>query len=307
MFHVKPVTEEPHSLRREPRDTAPLLITLAGVMAIASAAIFIRLSEAPALATAFYRLLFSSMLMTALLTLRRPKGPLHMPWRYTIPAGLALGAHFWLWMRSLEFTSVLVSTLFVTTTPLWLALAAPLLKDEATLSRSGWMGLCTALAGACLLALTDATTPSAGTNPLLGAFLATAGAWAIAAYLALTRRARRSVTLLPYSAATTGIGAGALFLPMLVTQTSFTQFPAQTWLWIVALAVVPQLVGHNALVWAVRFVGATTVAMVVLLEPLGSGLLAFLLFDEHPTLLHGAAALVLLAGLAVVLRSRPSQ
>jgi drug/metabolite transporter (DMT)-like permease len=94
---------------------------------------------------------------------------------------------------------------------------------------------------------------------------------------------------------------------MLATNAEFSGFPPETWLWFAALAFIPQLIGHNSLVWAVRYVGATTVALIVLLEPLGSGALAFLLFDERPTLLHGASSAVLIAGLAIVLRSRPER
>ncbi len=278
-----------------------------GVLAISSAAIFIRLSSASALATAFYRLVLSSLLMSAVVALRPATIPFQIPWRYALPAGVALGAHFWLWMLSLEYTSVLVSTLFVTTTPIWLGIAAPFIPGETRLTKRGWMGLSTALAGACMLALSDAGAQTVGSRPMLGAFLATAGAWTIAVYLTLSRRARQTTPLLPYSAATTAVGSMALLVPMLATDAAFTGYPSLTWLWILALAVVPQMIGHNSLIWAVRYVGATTVALVVLLEPLGSGGLAFLLFDERPTLLHGASAVVLLAGLALVLRSQPEQ
>lgn len=299
-------TDHPGGAQTVPRpEPRAIAVSLIGVMAIASAAIFIRLSEASALATAFHRLLLSSLLMSCWLSIRPRKSALHIPWGYALPAGLALAAHFWLWMRSLDFTTVLASTLFVTTTPIWLGLVAPLIPSEPKLSRAGWMGLSTAVLGACMLAAADrgAATPAA--RPLLGALLATAGAWAMAVYLSLSRRARQTTELIPYSAATCGIGAAALLLPMIFTQTDFVGYPAQTWLWIAALAVIPQIVGHNSLVWAVRYVGATTVALIVLLEPLGSGALAFLLFDERPTLLHAASATVLIAGLSIVLRSRP--
>ncbi len=290
-------------LRAGRRVATPVL--LIGVLAISSAAIFIRLSAATASVTALYRLLLSSALMWCALALRPGvRARAGVPWRYAVPAGAALAAHFWLWMRSLEMTSVLVSTLFVTTTPLWLGLVAPLIPREPRLTRVGWMGLTTALAGACLLALADNDLTHAGTRPLLGALFATAGAWAMATYLALSRFARRTIDFLRYGAVTTAIAAATLILPVVISGSELLHFPATTWAAIAAMAILPQLIGHNSLVWAVRFVGATSVALVLLLEPVTAGALALLIFDERPTLLHGAAALVLLFGLTVVLRSR---
>ena len=126
----------------------------------------------------------------------------------------------------------------------------------------------------------------------------------MAGYLTLSRFARRSTPFLPFSAATTAVATVTLLIPVLWTQPALLGYPTKTWLAIAAMALLPQLIGHNSLVWAVRFLGATTVALVALLEPLASGALAFLIFDERPTLLHGTAAAVLLTGLTLVLRSR---
>lgn len=287
---------------------AVALALAAGLLAISSAAIFIRISDASALVTAFYRLAMSTCGMWCVLAVRA-RGSVHdmrlgIPWRATIPAGIALAAHFWLWMRSLELTSVLVSTLFVTTTPLWLALAAPLLPGEPKLRLRGWLGLLIALAGASLLAAVDAESAATGDRPIAGAMFAIAGAWAIAAFLAISRRVRRTTPLLPYAAGATSVAAATLALPIMITSAPLLGFPAGTWAAFVALALLPQIVGHNSLVWAVKFVGATTVGLVTLLEPVGAATLAFLIFDERPTLLHGLAAVILLVGLAQVLRSQ---
>lgn len=285
------------------RTGAAAAVLTIGVLAISSAAIFIRISAASALVTAFYRLLLSTSLMWAAVGLR-PRLHSAIPWRVTVPAGIALAAHFALWMASLDVTSVLVSTLFVTTTPLWLALAARFLPDEPTLTRRGWAGLCLALGGAALLAIADGRGAAIGDRTLVGAALATGGAWAMAAFLALSGRARRTTPFLPFSAAATTVAAVTLALPIVLTKPELTGFPGSTWLAIAALALFPQIIGHNSFVWGVRFVGATTVALAALMEPVASGMLAFLFFDERPTLLHAAAAVILLAGLTLVLRSR---
>ena len=90
------------------------------------------------------------------------------------------------------------------------------------------------------------------------------------------------------------LGFGLVALPLLFGL-PYGGYGADTWLWIVLLALVPQLVGHTGFNWAVRHLDPTKVATVTLLEPLGATLLALLLFAEVPSplTLLGAAALLL--------------
>jgi len=84
----------------------------------------------------------------------------------------------------------------------------------------------------------------------------------------------------------------------------YLDWPAQTWLWIAAMALAPQLIGHGGLNWANRHLDPTLVATVTLLEPIGAGLLALVLFAEVPGLGVLAGAPVLLVGVALVIRYR---
>ena len=52
------------------------------------------------------------------------------------------------------------------------------------------------------------------------------------------------------------------------------------WLVLLAMALGPQLLGHTAYNWSLRYVSATFVAVVTLGEPVGSALLAFIVFGE---------------------------
>jgi hypothetical protein len=53
--------------------------------------------------------------------------------------------------------------------------------------------------------------------------------------------------------------------------------------YLVLMAAGPQLLGHSAINFAVRRLPAAEVALAMLLEPLGSGLLAWLVLAEPPT------------------------
>ena len=78
--------------------------------------------------------------------------------------------------------------------------------------------------------------------------------------------------------------------------------PRDAYLYILALALVPQLIGHSSLTWALGYVPAAVVAVAILGEPVGATLIAATLLDEVPTLLEWAGAAVVLAGVYIALR-----
>ena len=82
-------------------------------------------------------------------------------------------------------------------------------------------------------------------------------------------------------------------------------FPADTYLWMVLLGLVPQLVGHSALNFALGYFPAAYVSLVVLGEPVGSGLLAIVFLGEWPVGVQLVGAVLVLAGIALATLERP--
>jgi drug/metabolite transporter (DMT)-like permease len=71
------------------------------------------------------------------------------------------------------------------------------------------------------------------------------------------------------------------------------------------LGVVPGIVGHGLLNWAVRRVPVHTVSLAVMLEPAGAALLAWMLFADVPVLREAMGAVLLIVGVALGLPGRP--
>ena len=65
------------------------------------------------------------------------------------------------------------------------------------------------------------------------------------------------------------------------------------------MAIVPQLIGHTSLNWAVCWVSPTLVAVLNLFEPVASSGLAFALFGEMPGVQVITGAVILLVGVAI--------
>jgi len=77
-----------------------------------------------------------------------------------------------------------------------------------------------------------------------------------------------------------------------------------TYIWLLALAFIPQLLGHSTLNWALRYLPASFVSIALLGEPIGSTILAYFLLKETPGPLKVAGAVLILAGIYAAARGQ---
>lgn len=291
---------------------------LVAIVAVSTASIFIRFAQedAPSLVIAALRLTCATLLL-APLALTRHRAELIRLNRSEIllgiVSGIFLAVHFATWISSLEYTTVASSVVFVSTGPLWVALLSPVFLNER-LSRLAVIGLAIAIAGGTIIGLADACSWNAGLQcpelghvlqgrAMWGNFLALAGAWAVSGYLIIGRKLRAKMSLIPYIFLVYGISAITLILIMFAAGESPLGYPASAYGWIFLLAAFPQLIGHSTYNWVLRYIPATLVAIITLVEPIGSAILAYFLLRETPSngvLLGGVLILV-----GIYLASRP--
>lgn len=276
-----------------------------GVVAVSWAAPLIRLAEdAPVLVIASLRLAISSppMIVVALATSR---GDLDRLTRRELLlmalAGAALAAHFGFWVASLQRTSVLASVALVTTQPVFVGIGAWLVFAEVP-TRRVLLGASIAIGGALLLAGLDL----GDRGSLAGDGLAVLGAMMSGIYFVIGRGARASVSTATYGAVVYSVGALVLLVLVLATDTAIGGYPRESYLYIVLLAVVSQLIGHNAFNWALASIPAVLVAVVILGEPVGAALISTVVLDEVPGVLEWLGAAAVLAGVYVALREPPA-
>lgn len=280
---------------------APVYLTLiAGVGAISTAAILIRLCQAPSLAIAAYRLAIAAAVLVAYGLARRQGVPPARTLGWCAAAGACLAVHFATWIASLSYTTVASSVVLVTTNPLFVGLLSWWVLGERP-DRRTFAGIGLGLVGATVIGWGDF---GGGRDPLLGDALALAGALAMSAYLLVGRRARRGVGARAY--ATWVYSAAALFLLTAagVAGTPMGPYPRSTYGYLVLLALVPQLLGHTAINWALAHLTAPTVALVILGEPVGASVLAYAVFGEVPPAATVAGGGLILLGIALALVRR---
>jgi len=296
----------------------PYPVVAIGILAASSSSILVRLAQqnAPSLVIAAYRMLLSSLLLWLYILVTR-NTDLRKVDRSSrnkaILSGFLLSLHFATWITSLEYTTITSSVVLVTTSPLFVAALSPLLLRER-IRGSTVFGLLLAFSGAAMIAAADGGSvlsdlgsfhPGSLTRQaVLGDLLALAGAAAGAGYILVGRDLRKHVPLLPYVTVSYSTAALVLLAVALVLGHPLVTYPRQTFLWFALLAIIPQLVAHTSLNWALRFLPAAFVSISLLGEPIGTSILAYVIFRESPARLTLLGAGLIFMG--ILLSSRPA-
>ena len=271
-----------------------------GVSAVSSGAVLIRLAEAPSLTIAAYRLAIAAIIVVpigVIVEWHALAGLTRRQWGLVFLSAACLAAHFTFWITSLEHTSVASSVVIVTSNPILVAIGAALLLRERSSARV-LAGIGVALVGGVVIALGDW---GLGDRRLFGDMLALLGAVAAAGYFIAGRSLRERLGIFGYVAPVYGAAAVLQVGIVLVTGTDLTGFSAETYGWLVLLALLPQLLGHSSLNWSLGYLPATLVATAVMMEPVGASLLAWLVLDEAPPVASVAGGALVLGGVFTTL------
>jgi len=311
------------STERSPSPTpSPVFVLALALVGISLAAPLTRLSAAPALVVAAWRLGFSLVIIALALIARGE-------WRalrslrsndllLTTSAGLLLAVHFWSWNVSLRYTSVAASVSLVNLQPVIIALfSARWLGEPAT--KRQWTGIAIAVCGALVVGLSDvpggvsglfaslaggtgSTSSNSGigaarSTALLGDLLAAVGAVAGAFYFLIGRRVRQTLSLWPYVALVYSAAFVTCCVLSVLSGTPLVPQPPGELAIFAALALGPMLLGHTGMNWALGHLPAYLVNLTTLGEPIGATLLAALLPGIHEvpsvgTIVGGAVVLV---------------
>ena len=301
----------------------PLLVIAFGILAVSTGSIFVRYAQvyAPSIVIAAYRLGLATLFLApvALIKHRTELASIKGKDRWlAVGSGVFLAMHFATWISSLEYTTVVSSVVLVSTAPLWVALLSPFtIKEPLTRAILAGMGL--AFVGVIVVGISDVCLIDSGKlicpsfnefirgSAFIGDLLALAGAWMAAGYLLIGRRLRGGIALIPYVFVVYGIAAVVLIVLMFGSGQSAFGYPPQTYVWLILLALVPQLMGHSSFNWALGYLSAAFVSISLLGEPIGSAVLAYILLDETPTLLKIIGAILILAGIYIASRGESKQ
>ncbi len=289
-------------------------VVLLAIVTTSSAAIFIRyaLDETmPPLLIVAGRLLVATVALTPV-ALGRYRGQLKNLSRTELVlislSGICLALHFTAWVSSLQYTTVLVSVVVVSTGPIWVAILEVIFL-QIRLSRLVVIGLLIALAGGILIgvplgsgAQSLAEEAADLNSTALGGLLAWVGALAVSVYMLIGRKLRAQLPVIPYIWLVYGVATSCTLVVMLITSTPVVGFRPQGYLILLAMGLLPQLLGHSSLNYLLEYFPAAMVSMFSQMEPIGSAILALVLFRELPPNQQVAGSIIIVIG--VILASR---
>lgn len=290
----------------------PYLVLLAGVLIAASASIMTRFAQGygiPSIEIAAGRLTIAALILLPLglaFARREVRRLGRRELGLAAAAGIFLAIHFASWIASLEYTSVASSVALVSTNPLWVGLASVfLLRERLPLLMIG--GIALTIGGTALIGISDSAGANAS-NALFGNLLALIGAISGSGYFLIGRVLRPRLSIIAYIWLVYSCAALALLLAALAIALAgaaggrglpLAGLPWPAYLLLLGLALGPQLLGHTAFNWALRYLSATFVTISILGEPIGSAILALFIFGETFAPLQLAGFVVLLAGIAI--------
>ena len=283
------------------------LAALLVIIAAASAPIVIRQAQqagVPSLYIIAVRLLLTSLILAPLVFKnhrhRTVLSRLHKrEWLLIVGSSLAFALNLVLLFLALEYTSVLVTSVMRRTTPLWVIWLEVLFLGVA-FTRKVWFGLLLTLIGGILVGLGSEGAIEAGRQPLLGACLALVGSVSVGLYLLIGRRFRNGLPSLVYSWLVFTGGTFFIFVSLLLTRTPFSGYSTAGYFWVIVVTFLTQFLGHIPMNYGLRYFPATIMSVILQVAVVVSGLLAFLFFNEAPSLTQMIGSLIILIGVLLV-------
>ncbi|MDI7744269.1 DMT family transporter [Lysinibacillus fusiformis] len=257
----------------------PYIPIIIGVISISLSAILVKLAKADSGVIAFYRLLFSVLIMSPIFFYKyipEIKELNKRDWIFSSIAGVFLAFHFILWFESLNYTSVASSTVLVTLQPLFAFIGTYFFFKEKLSFKTILSGII-AIIGSFLISWGDFKVSG---SALYGDLLALIACALITGYLLFGQDVRKRVSLITYTMVVYTCSTICLFFYVLIKGESFGPYSPMTWVWFLLLAIIPNLLGHTLFNWAVKWVSTNVISVAVLFEPIGAAILAYFVFTE---------------------------
>jgi drug/metabolite transporter (DMT)-like permease len=281
----------------------PYLALIMGIICLSFSAMFGKWANAPGPVIAFYRIGLAAIILLPIFLYHQRKYGVKFPKAillFPILGGIFTALDHGTWNSSLRYTSAANATLLGNTAPLWVALFAWLVFREK-LRGLFWLGLALALGGAMIVLGSDFIRhPTIG----MGDLLAMAAGVFYAGYFIVTERARQKLDTLSYVWLVDVIAAIILLAITLGMRMPLTGYPTQSYLAFLGAALVSQVGGYLAIVYALGHLPASVVSPTLIGQPVVTALLAIPLLGEALRTEQWLGGIVVLVGIYLVHRSR---
>ncbi|GAB5410215.1 MAG: DMT family transporter [Balneolaceae bacterium] len=213
-------------------------------------------------------------------------------------SGVLLGLHLICWISSIYYTSIASASVLVTTHPIILIVIERFVF-KYTFRPIVWIGVLISFSGSVVLGYADSGIEGTYANPLLGNSLAILASVIFAGYFLIGNRIRQRRNWIEYVFPVYGYAALTAVCALFIVEGISFQITGLLALVGFGLALGPQIAGHGALNYAVKYVSPTLIATLILFEPAASSVMAFFFFGEVPLPLSFAGMTIILFGIVL--------
>lgn len=275
----------------------PYLLLFISILSISISSILIKSSETPTSVAGMYRLFITVILMLPFVpwkSLRNLKMS-KKDWSVVLLAGLFLGLHFLFWMESLVHTSVASSMVILSLQPLFVMVGSYFIfKERANMVTI--LCLVTALAGSVIIAWGDI---GVSREALIGDGLSLLGTIAVSAYMLAGQKVSHKIDANVYSVIVFFLAGIVLLIYSLINHIPLTGYNTSDWMYFLLLAIIPTIFGQFLINLLLKSLGATTLSVGIIGEPVLAIILAFLFLGETISLFQFIGGMMTVLGMGL--------
>jgi drug/metabolite transporter (DMT)-like permease len=281
---------------------------LFGVFCCSTSVIFIKIGQTDPVALSAYRLLLGGLFLVPLSigAWKRTGGLPGRMLRRTLPPALFLGIHFITWIIGARLTPSANASLLVNMVPVVMPFLLFFVIKER-INKAEGIGTLVAMLGVFLLGTGDF---SLSREYALGDAVCFLSMLFYAFYLIFARKNRDLPSVYLY-VVPVYLMAGMFCLAVAVCM-ALAGYPVE-WLGpdmkaeavsILGLALIPTVLGHSIINWALRSIRGQAVVIINLAQFIFAGIMGFVILDEVPHLVFYLSSLLVVGGAVLVIRQR---
>lgn len=267
-----------------------------GILCISIFPILVKLNLTPGVISAFYRMLFSLLLLAPYVIISKKfKVPNLKMGLLAIVSGVIFGSDVAVWNIAIQQSTATQASLLTNLSPVWLGVFSLFfLKDKP--KTNFWIGTMIAVFG--MMMLVGFTVFKTLDFDLAFSFGILSGVF-YAIYMLISKEVLKSMNVISFM--TISLASSSLYLGGVsyALNEPFTGFSNAGWLVLVIQAVVCQLAAWLLISYATQHMRATRVSVSLLAQGILASILAWLFIDEAISLQMVFGGLVLLFGIRV--------
>ncbi|MFZ4582201.1 MAG: DMT family transporter [Paludibacter sp.] len=274
------------------------LLLLTGVLCISWSAILVKLADVSGLGSAFYRMLFGTIgIIPVWLYFRKPltdkKGI-----TIAILCGALFASDIALWNTSILLSKASVSTLLANLAPVWVGIGSLLFLREKP-GRIFCIGTLISMMGVGIIVGIRSVTDLSLTT---GNILSIIASVFYGAYLLTVRKGRVGLDTFTFTTISMLSSTIILGVICLISNTQLTGYSSNSWLYLIILGLIPQVIGWLSINQALGHIKPTIASVSLLSQSVFTAIFALPVLGETLTVSELSGAVLVLTGIYLVNR-----